>query len=151
MKKKKQEPRESLRTKKLPPKKKEVQKQKPKSAKKLYTLNADGKILGRMATQIAIILRGKDSPTFRPNILSKNIVEVENSSKIIITGRKLEQKKYYRHSGYLGKLKTETLADLMKKDPSEVLRRAVRGMLPKNKLQDQMMKNLKIYNGVKNA
>ncbi|MEK7142731.1 MAG: 50S ribosomal protein L13 [Patescibacteria group bacterium] len=106
------------------------------------TINADGEILGRLATKIAIILRGKDKPTFRPNLLCGDKVIVHNIQKLKVTGKKT--KIYYRHSGVLGNLKSQTLKDLLKKDPGEVLRKAVYGMLPKNKLRKDWMKNLTI-------
>lgn len=102
--------------------------------------------MGRLATQIANILRGKDQPAFTPNRLMGRKVRVSNASKIIITGNKLEQKKYLRHTGYLGHLKSVSLKEMMAKDPREVLRRAVYGMLPANKLRNKWMKNLLISN-----
>ena len=99
-----------------------------------------------MATEIAVALRGKDKPSFRPNILVGDKVVVKNASKIVITGNKLEQKTYYHHTGYLGHLKEVKMKDLMAKNPAEVLKKAVYGMLPKNKLRDIWMHNLEIRN-----
>ena len=111
------------------------------------TIDAKGKVLGRLATGIANILRGKDKPTFRPHLLMGDKVIVLNASKIKVTGDKMNQKIYYHHTGYIGNLKSETMADLYRKDPSEILRRAVKGMLPKNRLQNEWMKNLEVRNG----
>lgn len=108
----------------------------------VITINADNEILGRLATKIAIILRGKDKPFFRANLLCGDKVIVRNIQKIKVTGKKT--KIYYRHSGVLGNLKSQTLKDLLKKNPAEVLRKAVYGMLPKNKLRKEWLKNLKI-------
>ncbi|PIU42907.1 MAG: 50S ribosomal protein L13 [Parcubacteria group bacterium CG_4_9_14_0_2_um_filter_35_11] len=107
-------------------------------------INATNKILGRLASEIAKILQGKDKPNFRPEKSGKEIVEVENVDKIKVTGKKLKEKIYYHYSGYPGGLKTITLEELIKKNPAEVLKRAVLGMLPKNRLQKQRIKRLKI-------
>lgn len=117
------------------------------AVQKTWTLDASGKILGRLATEVATILRGKHKPQFRPHLLVGDKVIIINAAKIKVTGNKMTDKKYFRHSGYIGSLKTETLGEVFSKNPSEVIRRAVRGMLPKNKLQDQWMKNLTIRNG----
>lgn len=103
-------------------------------------------VLGRIATKVAVALRGKDRPEFRPNVVLDVKVVVKNASKIVVTGKKMEQKVYQRHTGYLGHLKTVTLKEKMTKNPSDVLRGAVFGMLPKNKLRDKWIKNLKIEN-----
>lgn len=113
---------------------------------KVVEIDATGRVLGRLATEIAVILRGKDKPSFQPYLLMGEKVRVSNASKIVITGKKIEQKEYHHHTGYLGHLKTVTMKELMEKDPSDVLRRAVYGMLPKNKLRDAWMKNLEIKN-----
>lgn len=109
-------------------------------------IDATGKVLGRLATEIATILRGKNKPSFRPYLLMGEKVSVSNAAKIVITGKKLDQKVYQHHTGYLGHLKTKTMKELMEKNPAEVLERAVYGMLPKNKLRDTWMKNLEIKN-----
>lgn len=125
----------------------------PKAAKpqtkksETQTLDATGKILGRLATEAANLVRGKNKPGFRPYLISGDKVIITNAAKVRVTGNKLETKQYWRHSGYLGNLKSETMAELMRRNPSEVVRRAIKGMLPKNKLQDKFMKNLEIYNG----
>ncbi len=111
--------------------------------RKTHNLDAEDKVLGRLATGIAMILRGKNKPSFRPYIDGGDIVNVVNASKMKITGKKLEQKKYYHHSGYPGGLRTTLMKEL---EPSEMLRRAVYYMLPKNKLRAKMMKRLNIKN-----
>jgi len=114
---------------------------------KTYKIDAADKRLGRLATEIATILRGKNQPSFLPYKLSQNKVIVFNTAKIVLTGKKFEDKKYIRHTGYLGGIKEVKFKELFKRDPSEPLRRAVYGMLPKNKLRDKMIKNLKLYAG----
>lgn len=114
---------------------------------KTYKIDATDRKLGRLAAEIAAILRGKNDPGFLPYKLSDNKVIVFNTSKIIVTGKKFEQKKYHRYSGYPGGLRTDTFEDLFKKDPNEPLKRAIYGMLPKNKLRAKMLKNLKLYAG----
>ena len=112
--------------------------------RKTHNIDASGKILGRLAVQIAVLLRGKQKPDF---VLYKDmgdIVIIKNVAQLKFTGRKMEQKKYYRHSGYLGGLKEISLKELLAKNPAEVLKKAVFGMLPKNKLRAKMIKRLKI-------
>ena len=111
--------------------------------KETHTIDASGKVLGRLATEIAILLRGKNKPDFVPYKDSGSLVTVKNIEKIIISGKKMEKKKYYRHSGYLGGLKETSIKTVFKKNPSEVLRRAVLGMLPKNKLRAKQIRRLK--------
>ena len=110
-----------------------------------HTIDATNKVLGRLATEIAVLLRGKDKPDFAPNKDMGDFVTVKNFSKIKITGKKFEQKIYYRHTGYLGGLKGVPLKKLFEKDPAEVLKKAVFGMLPKNKLRAKQIKRLRIY------
>ena len=112
---------------------------------KTFKINAANKRLGHLATEIAVILRGKNQPDFLPYKLSNNNVIVFNTSKMAISGKKFENKKYYQYSGYPGGIKEKTFKELFEKDPNEPLRRAVYGMLPKNKLRDKMLKNLKLY------
>lgn len=112
---------------------------------KIYKIDASEKKLGRLAAEVAVILRGKNKPDFLPHKLSDNKVVIFNTSKIVITGKKFEDKKYFRHSGYPGGIKEISYKDLFEKDPTEPLRKAIYGMLPKNKLRDKMMKNLKLY------
>lgn len=111
---------------------------------KIHTIDATNKVLGRLATEIAILLRGKNRPDFAPYKDMADNVVIKNIAKIIITGKKMEQKKYFRHSGYLGSSKEMPLKTLFKEDPAEVLKRAVFGMLPKNKLREKQIKRLKI-------
>lgn len=110
---------------------------------KQYKIDASGQVLGRLATQIAVLLRGKNRVDFAPNREPNVLVKVFNIDKIKLTGRKESKKIYYRHSGYPGGLKLQTYRELFKKNPGEVVRRAVLGMLPKNKLRSIMIKNLK--------
>ncbi len=109
-----------------------------------HTIDAAGKILGRLATKIAILLRGKHRPDFVPNQDMGDFVVVKNVDKIKFTGKKMEQKKYYRHSGYIGSLKETPLKKIFERDPGKVLKIAVFGMLPKNKLRSKQIKRLKI-------
>jgi large subunit ribosomal protein L13 len=109
-----------------------------------YKIDGTGKSLGRLASEIAIILRGKDKPQFYPHKDDGAIVVLENSDKIKATGKKKNQKQYYRHSGYLGGIKKESMESLDLRRPGETIRRAVMGMLPKNKLRSKMIKRLKI-------
>jgi large subunit ribosomal protein L13 len=112
-----------------------------------YLVDAQGKTLGRLATQIADTLRGKRKPQFTPHVDTGDFVIVVNAEKVRVTGKKLEQKIYYRHSGYPGGLRQRTLAEQLARRPEEVLRRAVRGMLPKNKLAAAQLRKLKVYAG----
>lgn len=111
--------------------------------REIHTIDATGKVLGRLATEIALLLRGKHKPEFVPYKDMGDFVVVKNVEKIKITGKKIKQKKYYRHSGYLGGLKEIPLEKLFKEKPEEVLKRAVYGMLPKNKLRARQIKRLK--------
>ena len=108
-----------------------------------HIIDAKDKVLGRLATEIVILLRGKHKPDFVPYKNMGDIVIIKNVGKIKITGKKMEQKKYYRYSGYPGGLKEIPLKRLFKEKPEEVLKRAVYGMLPKNKLRDRQIKKLK--------
>lgn len=110
---------------------------------KVYTIDVAGKVLGRVATQIATILRGKHLPSFRTYKDSGITVVVKNVDKIKVTGKKMEQKKYYSYSGYIGGLKERVMKDIFEKDPKQILIKAVYGMLPKNKLRRQQIKRLK--------
>lgn len=112
-----------------------------------WVVDATDKTLGRLATQIATRLRGKDKPIFTPHVDCGDFVIVVNAEKIHVTGRKLDQKMYYRHSGYPGGLKTISLRDQLEKHPERVIRTAVRGMLPKNKLGRRIRSKLKVYAG----
>jgi large subunit ribosomal protein L13 len=115
--------------------------------KKWWLIDADGKILGRLATEISVLLRGKGKATFAHFMDTGDFVVVINAEKVQVTGRKLEQKKYYHHTGYPGGIKEKTLNELMDTNPEEVLRKAVWGMIPKNKLGRKIYKKLKVYRG----
>ncbi len=110
-----------------------------------YELDAEGMILGRLASQIAIVLRGKHKPTFSPHVDGGDFVVVTNADKLKFTGQKVQQKLYHHHSGYPGGMKYQLLADVLKKHPERVLRRAVWGMLPKGPLGRRQIKKLKLY------
>ena len=116
---------------------------------KWYVVDAEGAILGRLASLIASRLRGKHNPLFTPHVDTGDSVIVINADKIALTGRKLEQKRYYRHSGYIGSLKTITAKKLLEKKPEDLIRFAVKGMLPKNRLGAKLFKKLKVYAGGK--
>jgi large subunit ribosomal protein L13 len=112
-----------------------------------YLVDAEGKTLGRLATQIADTLRGKRKPQYTPHVDTGDFVIVVNAEKIQVTGNKLDQKRYYRHSGYPGGIRSRTLREQLERRPTEVLRVAVKGMLPKNRLARQQITKLKIYAG----
>jgi large subunit ribosomal protein L13 len=112
-----------------------------------FVVDADARTLGRLATEIADVLRGKGKPAYTPHVDSGDFVIVVNAEKIHVTGNKLEQKIYYRHSGYPGGLRERTLAEQLKRRPEEVIRKAVKGMLPKNKLASAQLRKLKVYAG----
>jgi large subunit ribosomal protein L13 len=112
-----------------------------------HIVDADGLVLGRMATEVARVLRGKHKPVFAPHLDTGDHVIVVNAAKVVLTSDKAEKKVAYRHSGYPGGLKEQTYADMLIKRPEEVVRRAVRGMLPKGPLGRQMLRKLKIYSG----
>ena len=115
--------------------------------KKWYVVDATDKVLGRLATQIALRLRGKHRPDFTPHLDTGDFIIVINAEKVRLTGRKLDQKMYHKHSGYLGGLKSMTARQMLEKKPEEVIRLAVRRMLPKNKLARHQLKKLKVYRG----
>jgi large subunit ribosomal protein L13 len=112
-----------------------------------YLVDADGKTLGRLATQIADTLRGKRKPQYTPHVDTGDFVVVVNAEKIAVTGKKLDEKLYYRHSGYPGALKSRPLREELQRRPTEVLRTAVRGMLPRTRLGRAQLTKLKIYAG----
>jgi len=114
---------------------------------KWWLVNADGKILGRLATEVACLIRGKKKPQFSSHLDTGDFVVVINAEKIRVTGRKLDQKVYYSHSQYPGGIKAETLKDLLKRRPEEVVKKAVWGMIPKGKLGRSVYKKLKVYSG----
>lgn len=115
--------------------------------KKWYVIDAEGKTLGRLTSRIAAILRGKHKPTFTPHLDMGDNVIVINAEKIRVTGKKLEQKKYYRHTGYPGGLKVTSLSDMIRTKPEKVISMAVKGMLPHNRLGRVINKHLKVYKG----
>lgn len=112
-----------------------------------YLVDAEGKTLGRLATQIADIIRGKRKPTYTPHVDVGDFVVVVNAEKVAVTGNKLAAKRYWRHSGYPGGIRFRTLGDMLERRPEEVLRKAVKGMLPRNRLARQQLTKLKIYAG----
>lgn len=114
---------------------------------KWILIDLTGKTLGRVATEIADIIRGKNSPTYTPNTDTGDFVVAINASQIKLTGNKLEDKMYYRHSGYMGGLKERTAQEQMDRDPTVLLQKAVKGMLPKNNLSRKILGKLKIYAG----
>jgi large subunit ribosomal protein L13 len=112
-----------------------------------FVVDAEGQTLGRLASRIAVILRGKHKPQFSPAVDVGDYVVVVNAEKIHVTGRKMQQKMYYRHSGYPGGLREITLADQLQRHPTRVIQAAVKGMLPRNRLGRKMIKKLKVYAG----
>ena len=116
---------------------------------KWYVVDAEGAVLGRLASVIASRLRGKHNPSFTPHADLGDSVIVINADKIVLTGRKLKQKYYYRHSGYIGSLKKITAEKLLEKRPEDLIRFAVKGMLPKNRLGRKLFKKLKVFAGNK--
>jgi large subunit ribosomal protein L13 len=115
--------------------------------KRWWLVNAEGRVLGRLATEVAVLLRGKNKPEFADFCDSGDFVVVINAEKVRVTGRKPEKKIYFSHSQYPGGLRSEKLKDVLEEKPEEVIRRAVRGMIPKNKLGRQVFKKLKVYRG----
>ncbi len=115
--------------------------------KKWYVVDAEGKTLGRLTSRVAAILRGKHKPTYTPHLDMGDNVIVINAEKIRVTGRKLDQKKYYRHTGYQGGLKVTSLSDMIRTKPEKVISMAVKGMLPHNRLGRMINKHLKVYRG----
>ncbi len=115
--------------------------------RKWYVVDADGKVLGRIAAEIASRLRGKHKPTFCNFQDNGDFIIVVNAEKVHLTGKKLDEKIYYRHSGYMGGLKSRTAREILEKKPAELIRMAVKGMLPKNKLGRAQLKKLKVYAG----
>ena len=112
-----------------------------------YVVDAEGKTLGRLATQIADALRGKRKPDYTPHCDVGDFVVVVNADKVAVTGDKLKSKRYYRHSGYPGGIRSRTLQEMLDRQPEDVIRRAVKGMLPRNKLARKQLLKLKIYAG----
>lgn len=115
--------------------------------RKWYVVDAEGKTLGRLASEVANVLRGKNKPTYTPHIDTGDYVIVVNAEKIQVTGKKLDQKIYYHHSEYVGGMKEATLREMMQKKPEFVITHAIKGMLPKGPLGRQMLKKLHVYAG----
>jgi large subunit ribosomal protein L13 len=112
-----------------------------------FVVDAEGVVLGRLATEVARVLRGKHKPTFAPHIDTGDHVVIINADKVVLTAGKADKKMVYRHSGYPGGIKEQTYADLLEKKPADAVRRTVRGMVPKNRLGRQQLKKLKVYAG----
>ena len=123
------------------------QARKDEVARQWVLMDATDMVLGRLAVQIASILRGKTKPEFTPHTDVGDFVVLINADKIKVTGNKLEQKTYYHHSGYMGGIKSATMREILKKKPEDVIKHAVKGMLPKNSLGRAMFKKLKVYTG----
>ncbi len=122
--------------------------QKPSEVRReWFVVDAQGKILGRLASRIAAILRGKHKPTFTPHVDGGDFVVVVNAEKVRLTGRKLQEKVYYWHTGYPGGIKSATAAQLLERKPEWVIHKAVQRMLPKNPLGRRMLRKLKVYRG----
>jgi large subunit ribosomal protein L13 len=115
--------------------------------RKWYVIDAEGRTLGRLASEVAKILRGKNKPQYTPHVDVGDFVVVVNAARVVVTGMKAEQKVYRRHSGYPGGLKTTSYEQMMERRPAEILRKAVYGMMPKTRLARQQMRKLKIYAG----
>lgn len=122
-----------------------------KIERKWYVVDAEGQTLGRMASEIAKVLRGKNKPEFTPHVDTGDYVVVVNADKVKVTGKKLQQKIYYNHSDYVGGMRETTLADLLAKKPEKVVELAVKGMLPKGPLGRQMLQKLHVYAGAEHA
>jgi large subunit ribosomal protein L13 len=112
-----------------------------------YVVDAEGQTLGRLATRVADALRGKRKPEYTPHVDTGDFVVIVNAEKIHVTGNKLEQKRYWRHSGYPGGIKSRTLGEMLERRPEEVIRKAVKGMLPRNRLARRQLTKLKVYAG----
>jgi len=115
--------------------------------RKWHVIDADRKVVGRLASRVASILRGKNKPIFTPHVDTGDYVVIVNAGKVRFTGNKLEQKVYYHHTGFIGGIKMKTAKDIMKETPERIILSAVRGMLPKNRLGRQIFKKLKVYRG----
>jgi large subunit ribosomal protein L13 len=115
--------------------------------RKWFVIDAEGKTLGRLASEAAALIRGKHKPQFTPHVDTGDFVVIINAEKVVLTGKKLQNKKYYRHSMYPGGLKVFSANDMLQKHPERVLEAAVHGMLPKNRLGDKMKLKLKVYAG----
>ena len=125
----------------------DVERKNGEVARDRYVVDAEGKTLGRLATRIADTLRGEDKPQYTPHTDTGDFVVVVNAEKVAVTGKKMDEKMYYRHSGYPGGLKERSLREQLERRPTDVLRKAVKGMLPRNRLARQQLLKLKIYSG----
>jgi len=114
---------------------------------KWFVVDAEGKVLGRLASMVAARIRGKHNPLYTPHADTGDNIIVINAKKVVLTGRKMDQKRYYRHSGYMGGLKETPIREMMDKKPEAVIQFAVKGMLPKNRLGRKLFKKLKVYAG----
>ena len=128
-----------------------VMQKKEEVTRNWYEIDAEGKILGKLAAEIAVKLMGKHKVSYTPHVDGGDFVVVTNAEKIAVTGNKLLAKKYYRHSGYPGGLKTRSLEEMLAKQPTEVIRKAVERMLPKNKLGSQMINRLRLFTGTEHT
>ena len=128
-----------------------VMQKKEEVVRNWYEIDAEGKVLGKLATEIAVRLMGKHKPSYTPHVDGGDFVIVLNADKIAVTGNKLLDKKYYRHSGYPGGLKVRSLEEMLQKQPTEVIRKAVERMLPKNKLGSQMINRLRLFTGTEHT
>ena len=115
--------------------------------RKWYVIDAEGMVLGRLASQVAAILRGKNKPTFTPNVDTGDYVIVVNCSKVVFTGKKMEQKSYYHHTGYIGNLKAVTAKTLMNSKPERVMEKAIKGMIPSTTIGRSALTRLRVYAG----
>lgn len=115
--------------------------------RKWYVIDAEDLVLGRMASDVAVVLKGKHKPTFTPHIDGGDYVIIVNAEKVALTGKKWSDKLYYRHSGYSGGLKVRTATEMLEKQPQKIVEKAIRGMLPKGKLGDDMYRRLYVYVG----
>ena len=122
-----------------------------KIERKWYVVDAEGKTLGRLASEVAKVLRGKNKPVFTPHVDTGDYVIIVNAEKVSVTGKKLDQKIYYHHSDYVGGMKETTLREMMAKKPEKVLELAVKGMLPKGPMGRDMIKKLHVYAGAEHA
>jgi large subunit ribosomal protein L13 len=115
--------------------------------RKWHVVNADGEVLGRLASRVAAVLKGKDKPIYTPHVDTGDFVVIINADKIRLTGNKIDQKEYYRHTGYPGGLRVKKAKDLIQNAPEEIINSAIRGMMPKNRLGREQFKKLKVYRG----
>lgn len=115
--------------------------------KQWYVVDAEGEILGRLAAKVAYVLRGKHKPEYTPHVDCGDNVIIINAEKVVLTGKKLTDKEYIRHSGYPGGQKVETPAEMLEKHPERIIEHAIKGMLPKNRLGSELFRNLKVYVG----